>query len=142
MKVVTARASSVTSCEQIVDEELDVGSRLRRAGVPARPKLSQGENRVGGMCFRAGVAVRRAVLVEVRARRATLRAASSGHQQPRDNECGKQKGSRPRATPAKQSKYTGRDVCELGGTSSQQGALGLVEPALNLKSGCGCAPSG
>lgn len=48
MKVVKARASSVTSCEQLVDEELDVGSRLRRAGVPARPKLAQGENRVGG----------------------------------------------------------------------------------------------
>jgi hypothetical protein len=48
MKVVTARATSVTSCEQSFDEQLDVGSRLLRAGVRQRPKLEQGENRVWG----------------------------------------------------------------------------------------------
>lgn len=48
MKVVAARATSVTGCEQSFDEELDVGSQLRRAGVRQGPKLVQGENRVGG----------------------------------------------------------------------------------------------
>jgi hypothetical protein len=58
MKVVTAQATSVTSCKQLFDEEQSravVGLQLRKAGVQQRSKLVQGENRVGGMLFRAGV---------------------------------------------------------------------------------------
>lgn len=60
MKVVTARATSVTGCKQAFDEQQTSARGCAcRAGVQQRPKLEQGENRVGGMCFRAGVAVRR-----------------------------------------------------------------------------------
>jgi hypothetical protein len=59
MKVVTARATSVTGDEQSFDEQVAVGSRQGQSRRRAEALAVAGQEQSGGMCFRAGVAVRR-----------------------------------------------------------------------------------
>ena len=134
MKVVTARATSVTGCEQSFDEA--VGWRLHWAR-PAEAQAVQGEDRSersGGMCWSSCTAM---LMKESRATASTTTG--------RTNECGKQKGIRQSATPAKQTVNTHEPGClrakgslEAPGLHADRAGI----PLCVLKSGCGCAPSG